>query len=332
VRLRDPQHDLTAAELLRLIWQRKSELIAAIVLGFLIGGGVSLILYKKYESRASFIGVGGSKLNLQASLGGLAALATQLGVTGLGGTDAASLSPYFYADLVTADTILTQLATVPLRTSADTTLPARPLLQLLHVNGRSRADSVQRAVRKLRRMLVVDLQTRTGVVKLTFTARNPYLAAAAADTLLGLVNGFVGRDLRTRAGATRRFLQDRLTQVQAELGAQGDKLKTFLENNREYRNSPSLQFKESELQRDLEFWRELYLSVARSLEEARMNEVRDTPSISIIDRPSVPARPSSPKPLLNAVLLALFMPAFWLAWVLSRRRQSPMHEANPDRA
>jgi hypothetical protein len=312
------RHDLTLGDLARLVWRRRRQFIGAVVLGLVLGGGVSLLRHKKYTSHASFIGSGGSQLTLPAGLGGLAALASQFGITGLGGFGGGrSLSPYFYTELVTTDTILSQLATVSLRDSADA--PARPLLALLRVAGRSRADSIQRAVRRLRHVVVVDLQPRTGVVKLSFTARTPYLAAAAADTLLGLVNGFVGRDLRTRAGETRRFLQDRLTQIEGELAQQQDKLRAFLEANREYQNSPMLQFRQAELERDLDLKRDLYLSVARSLEEARMNEVRDTPLISIIDRPSVPTRASGPKPLLNAVLVAVFMPVFWLAVVLFRQ-------------
>ena len=326
--MRDPRHDLTLAELLLLMWQRRAQLISAILLGFAVGGGVSLALPEKYESEGSFIGVGGTKLNLPANLGSLGALAGQLGLSSLGGGDASSLSPYFYTDLLTTDTILTQLAATPLRAFPDSTAPPKELRILLRVSGRSRADSVQRAVRKLRRLLVVDMDSRTGVVKVTFTARTAYLAASAADTLLGLVNGFVGRDLRTRAGATRRFLQDRLAQIAADLSVQQDKLRAFLETNRDYRNSPTLQFREAELQRDLDLKRDLYVSVARSLEEARMNEVRDTPLLSIIDRPSAPARASSPKPLLNAVLLSLFTPVLWLTFILFRRMQSAVRPAD----
>jgi uncharacterized protein involved in exopolysaccharide biosynthesis len=314
----DTGDDLTVRDLARWAWRRKNHILAAIVGGFAFGAGVSLLLPKKYESQASFIGVGSSRLNLSASLGGLGAIASQLGISalGLGGSDASSLSPYFYADLLTTDTILAQLADVPLRADGDTTAPVRPLRVWLRVSGQSRADSIARTIKKLRRLLVVDLVTRTGVVKVSFTARTPVLAQTASDTLLGLINAFVGRDLRTRAGATRRFLQDRLGEIEGEFAIQEDKLKAFLEANRDYRNSPALQFREAELQRDLDLKRDIYVSVARSLEEARINEVRDTPLISIIDRPSLLTRPTSPKPLLNGALLALFMPVAWLAFAL----------------
>lgn len=312
------RRDPTFGDLVLLIWQRRWQLIGLMVMGVGIGGAVSkFLLPRKYEARASFIGIGNSRLTL-ANLGGLGAIAGQLGIAGLGGTDA-SLSPYLYADLLKTDTILSQLSNVLVPDSADATAPARPLRVLLNVSGRSYADSMQRTARRLRGMVVVDVQTRTGVVKFTLTARRPYIATLAADTLLGLVNGFVSRDLRTRAGATRRFLQDRLAQIEGERSLEQDRLRAFLETNRDYRNSPTLAFRQQQLQRDMDLKRDLYLSVARSLEEARMNEARDTPLLSVIDRPRMATRPSSPNSRLNGVLLGMFMPLLWLAYILARR-------------
>jgi uncharacterized protein involved in exopolysaccharide biosynthesis len=267
---------------------------------------------------------------LPANLGALGALAGQLGLTPGLGADGANLSPFFYADLLTANTILTQLATATLPPTATGTEPAAPIYVILGVRGRTRADSIDRAARRLRRLIVVDIQPRTGVIKVSITAAQPHLATGIGDTLLALVNAFVGRDLRTRAGAQRRFLQERLAEVEGELREQRDRLRAFLESNRgDYRQSPALLLREQELQRDLDLKRDLFLSVSRSLEEARMNEVRDTPLLSVIDRPSVPLRPRSPRPRINGILLAMFMPVLWLAIVLLRRFRNTLapHEA-----
>jgi uncharacterized protein involved in exopolysaccharide biosynthesis len=327
----DPRLDMTFGDLLLIVWQRRRQLVYAMLVGLVVGGVGSKLRPKKYTAHATFIGVSGPRLNLSANLGALGALASQFGITSLGGGDAAALSPYFYTDLITSDTILSQLATVSLRDTSDTAAPVKPMLVWIKVKGKTHADSIDRATRRLKKMIVVDLQVRTGVVKVSFTAKRPYLAAAAADTLLGLVNAFVGRDLRTRAGATRRFLQDRLAQVDSELATQQDKLRTFLEKNREYQNSPMLQFRQAELQRDLDIKRDLYTSVSRSLEEARMNEVKDTPLISIIDRPAVPTRPSGTRAAVNAILLAFFTTFAWLAYVLSRYSLARLQQAEARR-
>jgi len=302
------------------------------LIGMVVGVVWGKLMPKKYTAKATFIGVSGTRLNLSGNLGALGALASQFGIANLTGGDGAALSPYFYTDLITADTILSQLATVALRDTSDAAAPPKPMLVWLKVKGKTRADSIQRAERKLKQMLVVDLQVRTGMVKVSFTAKRPYLAAAVTDTLLGLVNSFVGRDLRTRATATRRFLQDRLAQVDSEMKLQQDKLTAFLEKNREYQNSPMLQFRQAELQRDLELKRDLYLSVSRSLEEARMNEVKDTPLISIIDRPSIPTRPSGTRAAVSGILLGLFLPFAWFAYVLSRHSLARIRQAEAGRA
>lgn len=320
---------MTFGDLVLLIWQRKWQFFGAMVLGLGLGGAVSkYLIARKFETRASFFGIGSGRITLPAglgSLGSLGALAGQLGISGLGAGSDAGLSPYFYAELIKSDTILSQLANVQIPDSADPTAPAKPLRVLLKVGGKTYADSMYRAVRRVRGMFVVDLQTRTGIIKLTFTSRRPYIATLAADTLLGLLNGFVSRDLRTRAGATRRFLQDRLAQIDSERTLQQDKLRNFLEANREYRNSPTLAFRQAELQRDMDIKRDLYLSVARSLEEARMNEARDTPLLAMIDRPRMPTRPSSPNSRLNGVIMAMFLPLVWLTIILVRRLEPSGH-------
>jgi uncharacterized protein involved in exopolysaccharide biosynthesis len=310
--------DLTTSDLIVLAWKRKGQLVACILGGFVFGAVISAVVPKKYEAHGSFIGVGGGALRLPAGLGPMAGLASQLGLSALAGGDVSGLSPYFFSDLLTADTILSQLATIPLPPSVADPASGRRLIGMLGVQGRSSTDSLEQAIRKLRRSVVVDLDLKSSVIKFTFTARSPTVAAFAADTLLGLVNGFVTRDLRTRAGAQRRFLQGRLDEAASEVARQEDRLRTFLEANRDYRNSPSLTLRAAELQRDLDLKRDIYLSVARSLEEARMNEVRDTPLLSVIDQPSVPSRPTSPRPILNAVLLALLMPLVWFAIELIR--------------
>jgi len=175
-------------------------------------------------------------------------------------------------------------------------------------------------VRRLKRLIVVDVDSRTGVVSFTLTARRAYLASAAAESLLARVNNFLTNNFRIQASEQRRFLQDRLSAIEAEVRDKQEALRSFYESNRDYRNSPTLVFREAVLRRELEIKQDIYLSVARSLEEARINEVKDTPLLTVIDRPVPPPRPRQPKPLLNAVLLAMFAPVLWLAVILLRLR------------
>ncbi len=306
-----------AAGILTLAWKGRIELLALAAAGAIIGGVGSLLVPQKYEAHTSFLSLGGTSIRLPAGLSGLASVVQSTALaSAFGGGESQPLSPYFFGDLVTSDALLTQLAVAPFPEPNATDGRTVPLRELLHISGRSATDSLVRAVKRLRKAFTVEIQSRTGVVTVTFTNRDPDLAKAIVERLTVLLNSFVRHDLQTRAGDQRRFLETRVAAQRDSMLAQQQILQRFLEANRDYRNAPALIFREAQLRHELEFRQELALSLARSLEEARLNELRDIPVLSVIDRPIRPPRPSSPKPLWTALGLAAFAPLLWFSWLL----------------
>jgi tyrosine-protein kinase Etk/Wzc len=123
--------------------------------------------------------------------------------------------------------------------------------------------------------------------------RNPSLAAQATSRILEELNRFNLSTRQTRAAAERRFTEQRLRDVQAELRAAEDELQRFLQRNRDFRNSPVLVFEQDRLAREVAMKQQLYTTLAQAVEQAKIDEVRDTPVITIIERPEVPVRPDS---------------------------------------
>jgi uncharacterized protein involved in exopolysaccharide biosynthesis len=313
---------LTLRSLLRLAWQRRWSLLGAALAGFVLGLVGSLFLPKKYEVHASFIATSGSSIRIPSGISALAGIASQLGVLGASAEGAGVTSPRFYGDLVTSDVLLHQVANTAFLDSTSVPVTTRPLRTIILAHAfptfyHTPADSLVRAVRRLRGAIVVDVDPRTGLVTVTLTARRAELAAAVMDSLLQHLNQFMTNNLQLQAGARRRFLQRRFEDIQQEVLERQDRLRSFYEANRDYRNAPALVFREAQLRRELETKQDIYTSVARSLEDARMDEVKDTPLLTLIDPPFRPPRPRQPKPLLNGVLLAVFAPLLWLAVVVA---------------
>ena len=69
-------------------------------------------------------------------------------------------------------------------------------------------------------------------------------------------------------------------------------MRTFYERNGQWQNSPRLRFEEQQLNRQVAVQQELYLSLRREYETARIEEVNDTPLFTVID-PAVPRRERS---------------------------------------
>jgi uncharacterized protein involved in exopolysaccharide biosynthesis len=122
--------------------------------------------------------------------------------------------------------------------------------------------------------------------------------------ILELLNKFNMETRRSRATQERAFTTQRLAQVAGELREAEDRQQYFLQRNRDYRNSPDLSFQQERLARDVSMHQQVYTTLAQSLEQAKIEEVRDTPVITVVQAPSAPPRPDS-RGLLRLFILSM---------------------------
>jgi uncharacterized protein involved in exopolysaccharide biosynthesis len=136
---------------------------------------------------------------------------------------------------------------------------------------------------------------------------------------------------RSQSGEERIFTERRLAEARQELADAEDELVRFLQRNRLFSESSVASVGARRLERRVQLKQEVLGTLSRSYEEARINEVRDTPVLTVIDRAEAPAWKSFPNRLLS-VLVALLVGAILgvgLAYLLeSRRRVRP--ETRPD--
>jgi uncharacterized protein involved in exopolysaccharide biosynthesis len=300
---------------------RRWKLLFGLPLGFAVFiGVVSLILPSRYTSQttltpaatSSIAGLGGGAL---ASLAGLAG---QLGVSSASGT---SLSPDFIAYVLKSREVLT--STLESRFSDPSSGQERPLLDIVGAKGRTEAARLSQGVRKLDRAVKTKVDHATGIVTLSVNASDPKLAAAVANRMKDILNDFNLERRQSQSREQARFTHERMVQAEAELrGAEAAQLR-FLQANREFTGSPILEFQNSRLQRAVDLKQEVYVSLAKEYDQARIAEVRDTPVITTIDSAVAPDRRSSPRPLLNAViaLIAGGIFAFALIYLLEQRHR-----------
>jgi uncharacterized protein involved in exopolysaccharide biosynthesis len=86
-----------------------------------------------------------------------------------------------------------------------------------------------------------------------------------------------------------------------------------MEMNRRYRDSPELEFQYDSLSRDVTLRQEVYLTLSRELETARIEALNDAPVLTVIERARPPARPSGPRHLVMAA--AAFLAGLAIAMI-----------------
>jgi uncharacterized protein involved in exopolysaccharide biosynthesis len=265
-----------------------------------LGVALALALPKHYLSTASFI----AETQSRSLPGGLAALADQFGfATGAGG----SASPALLADLLESRAILLPILYMRTTTTADT-IP-RPLIERLRLDNTKIRDREERGLRRLRASLAITPDAKTNVVSLGVDARDPQLAYQIAQALLVNLDRFNVSVRRSRAGNEREFLEGRVSDAQNDLQAVEGDLERFLSTNRgDTRSSPSLAFREARLRRKVDLAQTRFVELQRQLDQARIQEVRDTPAITVLDKPNLPERHYKPRrSLVVLVLLVLGM-------------------------
>jgi uncharacterized protein involved in exopolysaccharide biosynthesis len=245
-----------------------------------------LLQPRLYRSEAAFV-----PQQTQRMPTAVAGLAAQFGIPLQG--DRLDQSPAFYADLLLSREILQNVVWKEYDASLHGGDRPLTLIELYEIDDDDSAVRVQRAVARLRSSLRPGRDAETGVVTFSVPARTPALAEAVAQEIIEQINQFNLRRRQSVAEAEREFVADRLEAASAELATAEANLQRFDERNLRIDNSPELRLERDRLQRLVGMRQEVVTMLMQAHEQARIDEVRNTPAITIIERPSRPVRPDA---------------------------------------
>lgn len=277
-------------EYVNVLLRRWRLMVALPITAALLGVVIALVVQPTYTARTEFVPELGSDRALPA---GLAGLAGQFGVS-LGGP--AGQSAQFYASVLTSreimDRVLLSRFADPRRKA---TADSSTLLGILEVAGRSPADSLDNARKALAALVSAAVDRRTNIVTLSVNSRYPDLAAGVANRFIMYLNEFNARTRQSQARERRRFTQERLADAERELRVAEDAQRSFLERNRAWQQSPQLTFEHDRLARHVQLRQEVFVTLRREFETARIAEVNDTPVITVISSAVPPQKRSKPR-------------------------------------
>ncbi|HET9040953.1 MAG TPA: hypothetical protein VFN40_12315 [Gemmatimonadales bacterium] len=259
----------------------------------------------------------------------LAGLAAQFGFT-LGGGTANPESSDFYAELLRSRELLTDVAQTEYRfRTPDGDSLHGTLLQLLKPKGDTPDLRLRRTLQKLRDRADVSVALKTGIVTLQVQMPWPELATQVNRRMLDLVSRYNLTRRQTRAAAERRFVEGRLAEAKSELEASEAELERFFERNRSYQQSPQLMFEANRLQRRVDLRQQVYSSLSQNYENARIEEVRNTPVTTVVTRPEGSAEPQHSNLVLDLFLGLLLGLALALVIIFTREYLEAQRQRHP---
>jgi uncharacterized protein involved in exopolysaccharide biosynthesis len=224
------------------------------------------------------------------------AIAAQFGVAA---PSSSQVDPVdFYVQLLDTRALLTQVIHSRYRTDDNRQVP---YAAAFGIQGNTPSQTDQRAVSDLRKRIGASSNSVTSTITLSVTARSGLLAEQVARAIVTAINDFNVQRRQSSARNERRFAEDRLVQARAELRASQDELEQYAISNKAFSQSASQQFHTQRLQAEIDIRQRLVAMLEQAFEQAKLDEVRDTPVITEIDSPEGSATRKLSLPVMAAI-------------------------------
>ncbi len=289
--------------MIALLLTAKKRVITLVIAGTAVGIATAIAIPSEYTSSATFFARGSTSLNLPAALQGAA--------MSLGLERGSDYSPKFYSDLLTSRPVL--LSAILHDYQVPTGEGGRPenYLAIQGFTETPRARALESAMKHLAKRVAASADVRTNLITLSVRARSPQLSRDIADQLLKALDSLNVGFRQNQSRESREFYESRVLQSQRELDSAEGAVRNFLQTNRVV-TSPALQFELQRLQREAERKNAVYTIVVQQYEQARLQEARNVPTLTVLSTPFVPVKKSFPPRRLIVVLGAIVGLA--LAW------------------
>ncbi|MBL0170011.1 MAG: hypothetical protein IPP90_04645 [Gemmatimonadaceae bacterium] len=317
-----PLSGLGPLDLIRLLLARRRVMLLLPTIAAAVVIAVGLLGDRSWSAQGAIVAQSSS-----GNVSRLAGLAAQFGVAVP--TGQAGQSPDYFADVLRSDGMLRRLLAAKY-TGAD----ARPIDLVAHLvpSALATAPRAELALRELRNRVTTSVGLKTGIVRIGVKLADPELARQVVAQAISELNALNISAQQTIAAQERRFTDERLAVARAELRQAEDRLEGFLRGNRAFTGGPQLVLQEDRLRRDVSLRQQVVVGLAQSLEQSRMEEVRNVPVISIVEAPVRPALPDSRKLVLKGLFAAIASGTLLFALLIAMEWRRRFTTASPEAA
>jgi uncharacterized protein involved in exopolysaccharide biosynthesis len=183
---------------------------------------------------------------------------------------------------------------------------------------RSRFLQIKESLTESRIKTEIDRMTRA--LSISVTMPEAKLSSDVVNQLVKSLNKYITLDRQSTAREQSQYLKNRLIQVKDSLNMFENELLIFTEKNISITTSPRLLLEEIRLKRRVEIAQELFLSLTTQYELIKLEEVKETPVLNIMEKAEQPIKKSGPKRLNILIIIMLFSISSSLIYFLYKDR------------
>ena len=182
----------------------------------------------------------------------------------------------------------------------------KSLLQILTYGKEKPANGMDtleiKAVDSFLGMIGIAEDKITAILTLKINAPEPNLAAEINKALIEELDAHQRKYNKAKTLDTKQFIEERIIDTEKELMAAEEALKVFMDRNRRIENSPALQLKKQRLGREVTVLTGVFTTLKQQLETTKIEEVKESDYVVVLDSPEVPLQRSKPNKKLMVIL------------------------------
>jgi uncharacterized protein involved in exopolysaccharide biosynthesis len=211
-------------------------------------------------------------------------------------------SPQFYLELLKTHDMLSAIASADYPAEVGT----GPLERAYGITQPNQLRAREAAINVLSAQLRGTASAKTGIITVAVTTQSPVLSTRIAEEVLTQLRRFNVERRQTKATSEREFAEARMIDGKQQLNQAEARLEGFLQINRDFRGAPRLVFEQDRLARDVSMRQQLYTSLAQAYEQAKLEEVRQAATFTVLQPPVSPTSADG-RGLLRTAIFAVFM-------------------------
>jgi uncharacterized protein involved in exopolysaccharide biosynthesis len=304
------------AALIRILVNNKGKLLLSLILGGIIGIGLSFFVDKKYTSRAELLPEYNS--NKFGSLGSLASLA---GLDASGSSESDALRPDLFPNILQSSPAILYLLSQKVESDSGKAYPS--LLSFYEVQNKVETDKRLLTLKitdslykyspkelgiisSLRKSISSNFDKKTGIIIVSVEMTDPKVAAITLGNCIKYLKQYVTEYRYGKKHSEVSFVKSQLKAAKDRMLKAQYSLQSFKDNNRNlFLNTAKIG--EQKLEEDYSLAFSVYNDLLRESERLTIEEKDDKPLFQILEPPLIPVSKSSPNRFFFGVAGSIFL-------------------------
>ena len=154
--------------------------------------------------------------------------------------------------------------------------------------------------------LILLEDQNSGMITVKFISDSPSLSEEVLSDINVYLNRYLNSGINLQASSMLELINEEISITKSELNSVEDQLALFIDENRNYFDSPNLVLQFKRFERDIEILNQKYTNLIIQQTMAMIEEKKQLPKLNIISEPFSDTSPYSPS-LINILFVVLII-------------------------